>query len=71
MTATCNFTSTFSINFGYWKLVMKHANGDHMTTGHCDGGKRVLVAKHPNGNQVTMRCCDNLGGLKMDVVRSK
>lgn len=30
MTLTCDFISTFSIYFAYWKLIVKFANGDHV-----------------------------------------
>lgn len=45
--ATYDFNG-FTNVFACWKLAMKHANGNHITTGHCDGHKHLPIVKCPN-----------------------
>lgn len=47
MTATSNFTAGFSTDSACWKLAVKDAYGNYVTTEHYDGWKYLPVAKFP------------------------
>lgn len=45
--ATCDFIG-FSNDFAFWKLAVKHANGNQITTGQHDSHKYLPIVKSPN-----------------------